>query len=426
MTDESHTIDPTTVDMPKPTAAPLVLAVGIVLAAFGIATSLIFLLVGAILFVLGLGMWISQLLPGRGHWREPRVDPSLRPLPIAPASEGVPRLREGMPGYRLRLPVKVHPVSAGIKGGLVGGLVMPLPALIYGMLSGHGIWWPVNLLAGLVLPGIERMSVDELQRFHPTLLIAGILIHIVVSLILGLIYGVLMPTLPNVRKPLAWGALLMPLLWTAVSYITLSIMHPGVRNGIQWSWFVVSQLVFGIAAAIVFSLLEHRGAIRAGIIGGIAGGVLMPIPALLWSLAAGHTIWYPVNLLAAMVTHFDVEPTSTQLQTFHANWFTAAIIVHAMLSFLFGLAFALVLPRVPSIPGPLAWGGMLMPLLWTAMSYGLMGIVNPVLQSRVDWPWFVASQFVFGVVAAIVVVRSVEVHIPPAGKGPDRSAFVAN
>jgi hypothetical protein len=55
-----------------------------------------------------------------------------------------------------------------------------------------------------------------------------------------------------------------------------------------------------------------------------------------------------------------------------------------------------------------------------------MGIVNPVLQERVDWPWFVASQFVFGIVAAIVIVRSEEVYIPPAGKGPDRTAFVAN
>ena len=54
---------------------------------------------------------------------------------------------------------------------------------------------------------------------------------------------------------------------------------------------------------------------------------------------------------------------------------------------------------------------MLMPLLWTATSYGLMGIVNPVLQQRVDWPWFVVSQFVFGLVAAIVVVRSEQVQI---------------
>jgi hypothetical protein len=68
-----------------------------------------------------------------------------------------------------------------------------------------------------------------------------------------------------------------------------------------------------------------------------------------------------------------------------------------------------------------------MPLLWTALSYGMMGVVNPALQERVDWPWFVVSQFVFGIVAAIIVVRSEEVHISPAGKGPDkRREFVAN
>ena len=42
-----------------------------------------------------------------------------------------------------------------------------------------------------------------------------------------------------------------------------------------------------------------------------------------------------------------------------------------------------------------------------------------MLQHQVDWPWFVVSQFIFGIVAAIVVVRSEQVHIPPAGRGPD-------
>jgi hypothetical protein len=57
-----------------------------------------------------------------------------------------------------------------------------------------------------------------------------------------------------------------------------------------------------------------------------------------------------------------------------------------------------------------------LPLVWTAFSYGLMGIANPVLQQRVDWPWFVVSQFVFGVAAAFVVARSELIHIPPAGR----------
>lgn len=419
--DETHSSnDPSSVEMPKPTAAPLVLAVGIGLLAMGVATSLAFLFVGSFVFVVGLGMWIAQLLPGRGHCREPRVEPALRPQPVTPAADEVARLRHGMPGYRLRLPVKIHPVSAGIKGGLVGGLVMPVPALIYGLSSGHGIWWPVNLLAGMVLPGVGDMSTAELEQFHPLLLVWGIVIHVAVSLVLGLIYGVLMPTLPRIRKPIAWGALLMPLLWTAVSYIALGQMNPNLRAGIEWPWFVLSQLLFGLAAAVVFTTLELDGSIRAGLVGGAAGGLLMPIPALLWSLATGHGIWYPANLLAALATHYQVPPSTAELEQYHADWLIAALVIHVVLSLSFGLAFALILPRVPTIPGPLAWGGMLLPLLWTAMSYGLMGVVNPVLQERVDWPWFVASQFVFGIVAAIVVVLSEEIYIPPAGKGPQQ------
>ncbi len=96
MMNESHTTnESSTVDMPKPTAAPLVLAVGIVLAAMGVATSLAFLFVGGVVFVAGLGMWIAQLLPGRGHCREPRVEPSLRPQPVTPAPGEVARTAAG-------------------------------------------------------------------------------------------------------------------------------------------------------------------------------------------------------------------------------------------------------------------------------------------------------------------------------------------
>jgi hypothetical protein len=47
-----------------------------------------------------------------------------------------------------------------------------------------------------------------------------------------------------------------------------------------------------------------------------------------------------------------------------------------------------------------------------------MGVVNKVLQEYVDWPWFIVSQFVFGVVAAVVVHRSEKIPVPPAGPGP--------
>ena len=91
--------------------------------------------------------------------------------------------------------------------------------------------------------------------------------------------------------------------------------------------------------------------------------------------------------------------------------------------FVVPLALLLAGVAVPSLilrltPRPLAWGGLVMPMLWTGSSYGLMGVVNPVLRDRVDWPWFIFSQFVFGVAAAIVVVRTETIAVPPAGRGP--------
>jgi hypothetical protein len=51
-----------------------------------------------------------------------------------------------------------------------------------------------------------------------------------------------------------------------------------------------------------------------------------------------------------------------------------------------------------------------------------MGVVNPLLQQRVNWPWFVVSQFVFGVVVAVVVHRSEKIYITPAGDGLGQTA----
>jgi len=423
MSNEPHSTDePTVVELPEPTIAPMVLALGITLMAAGVATSLTFLFVGLSLFAIGLGMWISQLLPGRGHYHEPLIEAALRSQAVNVAVGGVDQMRQGKPGYRLRLPEKMHPISAGIKGGMVGGLVMPLPAMAYGLLSGRGIWLPLNLLSGMVLPSVGDMSDAELEQFQPTLFALGIFIHITVSLVLGLIYGVLMPMLPSIPRPFAWGALLMPLLWTAVSFAAMGFMNPAVRDQVEWPWFVVSQFVFGMAAAAVFMRMRKKNLLAAGLLGGIAGGLLMPIPALLWGVFTKHGIWYPVNLLSAMALPHANKLTVAELEQFHAQWLLAAIVLHLSLSINFGLAFSLILPRLPAIPGPLAWGGLVLPLLWTAASYGLMGVVNPVLQERVDWPWFVASQFVFGVVAAIVVVRSEQVAIPPAGRGPEQPA----
>src|SRR5262249_10855035 len=148
-----------TLEMPRPTVAPMMLALGLILLAASAPFGLAFVLAGAGILITALGIWVGELLPGPRPCREPVLDLASRPAPVTAWLETVDRLRPGMPGHRARLPESVHPLSAGIKGGVIGGVAMPLPAFLYGLVSGHGIWYPVNLLAGMVLPHIGAMTV---------------------------------------------------------------------------------------------------------------------------------------------------------------------------------------------------------------------------------------------------------------------------
>jgi hypothetical protein len=423
MASDPHTESPAveSVEMPRPTAAPLVLALGLALLAAGVLFGLAFVIVGALVIVAGLTLWISQLLPGEGHVHESLAGPAV-PRPVTAVPGRVEHLQQGMPGYRMRLPQDVHPISAGLKGGIAGGIVMPVPALLWGLLSGHSLWYPVNLLAGIAMPGLGSRSVAELEQFHGSLFLVALVVHVVVSVVIGLIYGVLLPTLPEVPRPIAWGGLLMPIVWTGASYVAMTIANPALPAKVSWPWFIVSQFVFGITMPAVVLGLRGVPRILAGPAGGLVGGVAMALPAFAWAAASGHGMWYPVNLLAGMFRPEVGQLGPEELAQFHAEWFLPASVLHAGLSMFFGLVFALAIPRLPPMPAPLAWGGLVLPLVWTGSNYGLMGVVNPVLQERVDWAWFVVSQFVFGVAAAVVVLRSETVHIPPAGRGPDRVA----
>ena len=240
------------VEMPQATVWPIVVALGITMLGAGWATNLVLSAVGGGLFVLGLGGWIGQLLPGRGHLHEPLVEPALRPREIAGTPGTVDQLHAGMAGYRFQLPLSFHPISAGVKGGIVGGLLMPIPALAYGLLSGHGLWFPINLLAGIVVPGISGETEAQLESFQLSALVVAIVIHATFSLTFGLLFGVVSPTLPPIPGgPVIAGGVLMPLLWTGLCHSFMGIVNPSLQKHVNWFWFIVSQIVYGVAMSIV-------------------------------------------------------------------------------------------------------------------------------------------------------------------------------
>jgi hypothetical protein len=98
----------------------------------------------------------------------------------------------------------------------------------------------------------------------------------------------------------------------------------------------------------------------------------------------------------------------TSLSTFHLSSFSLAVVIHLLTSLLVGLLYGAMLPMFPR--RPILLGGVIAPILWTGLLRSILGLINPLLDARIDWTWFIASQFAFGIVAGLVVVRQERVR----------------
>ena len=129
----------------------------------------------------------------------------------------------------------------------------------------------------------------------------------------------------------------------------------------------------------------------------------MAVLAILYGLIGHKSIWYPINLLAAAGSEHISAMSYDQLLQFSVTGLVLGTIIHVAGSALVGLLYGVALPMFPR--RPILLGGVLAPLFWSGMLYAEMGIVNPLLQQRIDWKWFMASQFAFGIVAGLVVAK---------------------
>ena len=143
--------------------------------------------------------------------------------------------------------------------------------------------------------------------------------------------------------------------------------------------------------------------ISAGIKGGVAGAVAMAVLACVYGVLKAGSIWYPINLLAATVYAESLKLGPAQLNSFHADSFAIALVLHGIGSVFVGLLYGAMLPMFAR--RPIVLGGLIAPVLWSGLLYSTMQLLNPLLASRINWIWFMASQIAFGVVAGIVVVR---------------------
>jgi hypothetical protein len=264
---EQNPYTPSEIEVPASTAWPLVLAFGFTLLFAGLLTSASVSILGAILAIAGCVGWFREVLP---HEHEEVVPVLPEDISIVTERGLVERLPVAPEQVRAWLPLETYPISAGVKGGLAGSVAMAVLACAYGLLKTGSIWYPINLLAAVVYAPSEVPSASQLNSFHPVIFLIAVALHLVTSILVGLLYGATLPMFA--RHPIVLGGLIAPVLWSGLLYSIMGILNPVLGSHIDWIWFMASQFAFGIVAGLVVvrqtRVPTHENmpfAVRAGI-----------------------------------------------------------------------------------------------------------------------------------------------------------------
>jgi len=236
---------PREIEVPAPTAWPFVLAFGCTLLFMGLVTNASVTLLGAVLAVAGSIGWFREVLPQEHEETVPVVAEEIRITTERRVVERVPIAAS----QRVWLPVHTYPVSAGVKGGLAGSVAMAVLACAYGVLKAGSIWYPINLLAAAVYAESLKLGPAQLYCFHADSFAIALGLHVLVSTLVGLLYGAMLPMFPH--RPIILGGLIGPALWSGLLYTILGLLNPLLASHIDWAWFIASQVGFGVVAGLV-------------------------------------------------------------------------------------------------------------------------------------------------------------------------------
>jgi hypothetical protein len=243
---------PEKIEVPASTAWPVVLAFGMTLVFAGLVTAAPITILGAILAIAGATGWFRDVLPTEKHEWAPVVHEHIA---IETSRVSVERITVVPELSRAALPIEIYPISAGVKGGLAGAVAMALLAGVYGLLSGNGIWYPMNLLVAGFFPDMATQTAIQIGAFSARAFIVAVPIHLMISLLVGLLYGAMLPMAS--RRPVLLGGFAAPLLWSFLIHGGLAVINPVMNQRIDWLWFVLSQMGFGIVAGLIVARQER-------------------------------------------------------------------------------------------------------------------------------------------------------------------------
>ncbi len=214
-----HAAPTGSVQLPAPTAWPMVLGLGISLMLAGLLTHWAISLLGLLMTVLAIVGWFFEVLPEEHHVY---VDVHTDVVEIKSTRETLAHLPIDE-RHRKLLPVETFSLMSGVKGGIAGGVAMVVPAALYSFIRYHSVWYAANLLAAGGFVSWAGESNEFLAQFHLRGLLAALGIHALTSVLIGLLYGAMLPMFP--RWPILTAGFIAPFLWTGILRSALERCH---------------------------------------------------------------------------------------------------------------------------------------------------------------------------------------------------------
>jgi len=243
---EQSSRGPSEIEVPAPTAWPFVMAFGLTLMFAGLLTSVSVSVLGTVLAVAGCVGWFREVFP---HEHEETVQVVFEEYRIVTERRVVERVPVAPDLVRAWLPLETYPISAGLKGGLAGGVAMAVLACTYGLVKAGSIWFPINLLAATIYAESLKLGPAQLNSFHADSFAIALVLHGIGSIFVGLLYGAMLPMFA--RRPIVLGGLIAPVLWSGLLYSIMQLLNPLLASRINWIWFIASQIAFGVVAGVV-------------------------------------------------------------------------------------------------------------------------------------------------------------------------------
>jgi hypothetical protein len=145
----------------------------------------------------------------------------------------------------------------GALAGLAGGLAMAIVAALISASMGQDIWHEPKRIAAIVY-GPAALATTG---FDPGPVLVGTLIHLVVSALLGAIFGIVtrrwLRLTSDFGTPVLAGLIYGLMVWMVAYFIVLPLLNPALLE-IYAPAFIIQHVTYGIVTGLVYMWLRPQ------------------------------------------------------------------------------------------------------------------------------------------------------------------------